>query len=320
MKEGHAVERIGKRKRGKPAPFAAVPEVPADPLAAAYARMKQAQESEQKLAECRTALVGRPNSIDLLLTAAELLRRLDRAGESVPYLTRVLEIDPGRTDIRHLLAGIGGAPVPVRADNTYVARLFDQMAENFDRTLVDMLDYKAPELVASALRAALGPKSPAAAIVDLGCGTGLCGPLMRPLAKRLDGVDLSPAMISKAKQRKCYDQLQVADMEGFLASRRYGVAVAADVLVYLGDLASTFAAVAASLDAPGLFVFTAEFHDGDAYRLLPNGRYAHAETYVRKLADGAGFAVERVEAITPRMEHGKPVVGRLYVLRKKVAE
>ena len=51
------------------------------------------------------------------------------------------------------------------------------------------------------------------AILDLGCGTGLAGLAFQPLAARLDGVDLSPAMIEKARARGIYDHLDVADLE-----------------------------------------------------------------------------------------------------------
>jgi predicted TPR repeat methyltransferase len=293
-----------------------IPDLPVDPLAAAFARLRQREALERQLAECRAALAGKPDSVDLLLTAADLLRRLERAREGVPYLQRVLALQPGRTDIQHMLAGLGAAPLPEKADSGYVAALFDQMAPNFDRTLVDMLDYKAPALVAEALREALGGVT--ASVIDLGCGTGLCGPLLRPLARRLDGVDLSAGMVTKARERRCYDDLKVGDIEQVLAAGpRYGAAVAADVLVYFGALGGVMQAVAAALSTPGLFVFTVEHGEGAPYALATSGRYCHAEAHVRGAAGAAGFNVLRIVPITPRIEHGRPVDGRLYVLQRQ---
>ena len=38
-------------------------------------------------------------------------------------------------------------------------------------------------------------------ILDLGCGTGSTGAAFAPIARRLDGVDLSPRMIEQARAR-----------------------------------------------------------------------------------------------------------------------
>jgi predicted TPR repeat methyltransferase len=294
-----------------------LPDLPDDPLAAAFARLRRREALERQLAECRAALAGKPGSVDLLLTAADLLRKLERAGEGVPYLQQVLALDPKRADVRHMLAGLGAAPLPERADRTYVAALFDQMADSFDKTLVDMLDYKAPALVVAALAEALGPSPGPLSVIDLGCGTGLCGPLLRPLARRLDGVDLSAGMVAKARERRCYDDLKVGDIEAVLAGGpRYGAAVAADVLVYIGDLLPVFRAVAGALAPPGLFVFTIEHREGAPFGLAPSGRYSHSEAFVAEAAAAAGLAVLRNVPIVPRSEHGKPVDGRLCVLRK----
>ncbi len=50
-------------------------------------------------------------------------------------------------------------------------------------------------------------------ILDLGCGTGLAGVAFKDVAALLDGVDLSPEMIEKARARKLYDNLIVGDIE-----------------------------------------------------------------------------------------------------------
>jgi predicted TPR repeat methyltransferase len=46
-----------------------------------------------------------------------------------------------------------------------------------------------------------GPKGGWGCCVDLGCGTGLLGPLLRPQVHSLDGVDLSGKMVEKLAER-----------------------------------------------------------------------------------------------------------------------
>ncbi len=76
-------------------------------------------------------------------------------------------------------------------------------------------------------------------VLDAGCGTGLCGPLLRPYASRLVGVDLSGGMLDHARRKEIYTDLVQSELTEFLAAqqRAFDVIVAADTLVYFGDLA-----------------------------------------------------------------------------------
>jgi len=196
----------------------------------------------------------------------------------------------------------------------YVARLFDDYAARFDRHLVGDLAYRAPQLIDAALEAS-APNRRFARALDLGCGTGLAGAPLRARVDRLDGVDLSPAMLAKARERNLYDALDVADLVDHL--RRFPAAfnliVAADALVYCGDLAPVFAAAAAALAPGGLFAFTVETYAGDGYRLGATMRFAHARAYVEATAAAAGMTLRRVEEASSRCEAGAAVAGLVCV-------
>jgi predicted TPR repeat methyltransferase len=148
-------------------------------------------------------------------------------------------------------------------------------------------------------------------ILDLGCGTGLAGAMFQPLAARLDGVDLSPAMIEKARARGIYDDLVVADLETALgtAGAFYDLILAADTLVYLGDLGTVFRGAAARLAPDGYFLFTTEAKDGDGFELGPKRRWRHSDAYLRATATAAGLSVAGLVAATPRHEANLPVEG-----------
>ncbi len=242
----------------------------------------------------------------------------DREGAAAAW-RRVLALEPDDVlGARLHLALLGDAAAPGAPPPAYVTALFDQYADGFEAALVDRLGYAAPATLAG-LVAARGRRFRHA--VDLGCGTGLMGEAVRPLVDRLDGVDLSPAMLAQAAAKGVYDDLTAGDVVAVLRARpqRYDLALAADVLCYLGDLAPVLAAVAGSLAAGGLFVFTVEaLDDGDgaAWRLRPSLRYAHAGVAVQSAAVAAGFAVVAFERQTLRLDGGVPVAGFAVMLRR----
>ncbi|HEX9159220.1 MAG TPA: methyltransferase domain-containing protein, partial [Rhizomicrobium sp.] len=148
-------------------------------------------------------------------------------------------------------------------------------------------------------------------ILDLGCGTGLMGDAVKDWALRLDGVDLSPQMIQRARARHIYDELHVADICPWLAEpgRNYDLILAADTIVYLGDLAPLFSGVHSRLVHGGSYLFTAEAQEGDGFALGPKRRWRHSESYLRLEAERAGLRVSGLMACVPRTEAGEPVAG-----------
>ncbi len=132
--------------------------------------------------------------------------------------------------------------------------LFDQSAKSFDAD-VSRLGYRAPGLVVETLaRLVVGEQF--ATLLDAGCGTGLCGPLVRSVCERLIGVDLSSQMIERARQRSCYDELHVAELVTFTRDRKnsFDAIVCADTLVYFGALDEPLRAMNQSLRAGGLLL------------------------------------------------------------------
>jgi predicted TPR repeat methyltransferase len=196
-----------------------------------------------------------------------------------------------------------------------VQQTFDSFAESFDSVL-KKLDYRAPALVTEAVKVAVGETDGTLDILDAGAGTGLCGPLLRPLARRLVGVDLSPKMLAKAEGRGVYDVLDAGELTGYMRERTaaFDVVVSADTLVYFGDLAEVLAAAAAALRPGGHLVFTLE-EDADegpqGYQLKPHGRYGHSERYARRALVAAGFENLVVGRVIPRLENQVPVQGLL---------
>ncbi len=243
----------------------------------------------------------------------------DRLGEreaAIAAFENARRLDPDDYHGARLqLARLGsGDPVPAMT-KTYVRRLFDQYAERYDGALLEHLRYRAPALLRDAVeRVTSAARQPMrfAAMLDLGCGTGLAGAAFRPLVERLVGIDLSPAMIALAEAKKIYDRLEAADIAQALDQEAahgttYQLVIAADVFVYLNDLAPIAARVARVLAPDGLFAFTVETHAGDGVRLLPTLRYAHGETNVRGALRNAALTAAQLERKSVRSEKGVPV-------------
>lgn len=233
-----------------------------------------------------------------------------------------LGFDAGNPVARHMLAACSGEDVPARAADDYVKRTFDDFAESFDEVLLEKLDYHAPDLLAARLAADLGPAAAVRVVVDAGCGTGLCGPWLRPYAQRLIGIDLSPGMLRKADARGVYDRLYEAELTRFLATypAAFDAIVSADTLCYFGALEDFAAAARASLKPGGWLGYTVErLDDADPapYCIRPHGRYAHRADYVAATLDAAGFTDLSIEPGVLRMELSQPVHG--WVVRARVA-
>ncbi|MCM5680913.1 tetratricopeptide repeat protein [Schlegelella sp. S2-27] len=231
-----------------------------------------------------------------------------------------LEEEPDNPVAQHYLAACSGEQVPERASDAYVEDTFDRFANSFDAKLA-RLSYRAPQLIGEAVARVCGEPAKSLAVLDAGCGTGLCGPLLAPYASRLEGVDLSAQMLAKAEPRGVYDRLVKAELTAFIeqAPSAYDLIVSADTLCYFGDLAAVSAAAHAALRPHGTLVFTVEALAGEkvseGFHLNPHGRYSHARDYVRRVLQQAGFEVLAIEAEPLRNENGKPVDGWVVAAR-----
>lgn len=199
---------------------------------------------------------------------------------------------------------------------TYVRALFDRYADRFDADLVGKLGYAAPQAIRAAIDRAHGAPPAGLRVLDLGCGTGLMAPEVQGLAAHLAGVDLSPRMVEKARARALYDSLAVGDVVEAMRAEpgAWDLLTAADVLVYIGDLAPVFAAAAAALRPGGRFAATVERLDGEGFALGPSRRYAHAPHYIVGTAEAAGLRVLLMDDCVPRRERQAPVPGLVFVL------
>lgn len=252
---------------------------------------------------------------------ARTLLALGREEAALRHLERYLKKNPNDPVARHHIAAIRGE-TSEKVPEDYVREHFDSFSRSFDEALKG-LQYKAPELVAEEVAAWQGDRPPVACAVDLGCGTGLCGPLIAKFCERLVGVDLSPKMLGKAADVGAYHELHEDELVRFLErldDASVGLAISADTLNYLGDLSPVMAQVARTL-TPGA-ALVATFEDaGEArpetgYRLQNHGRYCHARSYLEQVVAEAGLEIARSRQAALRREAGEDVEGLILTIAR----
>ena len=248
------------------------------------------------------------------------LIKADRKEEAKQVFDTWLEKDPDNPIALYLQASSLGQGAPIRAPDAYVQKTFDDMADSFDEHLQENLDYRAPQLLIQAISSTLPPPDASLDILDAGCGTGLCGPLLKPYALQLVGVDLSAGMLTRAKGVNAYNELIQTELTKFLNNKTnvYDVIVSADTLCYFGDLGPVLNGAAVALKPGGVLAFTLEDSEQDVqeWQLTQHGRYAHTVAYVQEVIDSAGLNRQSITSAVLRNEGGQPVKGNLVVAAK----
>ena len=247
---------------------------------------------------------------------------LGRLEEAADIYQQWMQEEPDNPIPVHMYAACSQKEVPMRASDGYIQKHFDLYAETFNENLVDSLSYRGPQLIGQMLEVL--PASKQYDVLDLGCGTGLCAPMIAPYARTLCGVDLSGNMLEKARQRGGYDQLHKQEITGYMASQNdvFDLVLAADTLIYFGALDQVFGQIARVLRSGGHFTFTVETMEEaqtilGGYQLHPSGRYRHGIDYVGEMLTKAGFELLHMREGVLREEIKSPVAGMVVLARRR---
>lgn len=286
-------------------------------LASVHHRLRQ---PEAAILALEQAVALAPARADLVTNLASTLQRQQRTGDAVAALRAAVDRIPDNESLRHQLAALSGQMTPT-APAQFVRETFDRLSSNFDRHLRDDLGYRTPEALRDLLSATVPEKQDFAHMADLGCGTGLSGEAFAPIARQITGIDLSEKMLVLAREKGVYHDLHC---NGIVEALREGPScfdlfVAADVLVYMGDLAPLFQAVRQRSTPDALFLFSTESGMENDWTLQTTGRYAHSDAYIQRLCRTEGFdpVAQRKEKL--RKEKGDWVMGDLFLIRRNRA-
>lgn len=223
---------------------------------------------------------------------------------AAPWFAKVLKIRPNFEEAKYLLSVAGAKPVtgadmPTRMPLTLAVEYFDSIAAGYNAQQLEMLKYEGHIQLDNALRSCLTPGRIDHVILELGVGTGLCGPGVRDVASHLTGVDISAKMLEEAmkqvdsKGQKIYDALIRREAVDFLKEAPdsgYNILLSAGMFSYLGDLEAVFQHSKRVLKDGGFFAFTADTLNGEGYRFEPaDARFSFSKSYLQDLAARCGF-------------------------------
>jgi predicted TPR repeat methyltransferase len=277
--------------------------------------LRDLKRPEEALASYDSAIALNPDRANVWLSRGQSLVVLNQPQKAITAFRQALKLGGDFELIKYNLAALGDEPPPIASPARYIADLFDSYADNFDRELSENLKYRVPTLLSDAIKRTVSSNT--LDILDLGCGTGLMGVFLRPLGRTLTGVDLSTNMLKKARQREIYDHLICSELINFLQTqdKSFDLAVAADVFVYIGDLAVVFREVRHVLRDNGLFCFSVEATNENNFVLRSTTRYAHSIDYLQKLAGQFRFVINTIEPQIIRQQSEENVNGYLAIMR-----
>jgi predicted TPR repeat methyltransferase len=279
-------------------------------LSALY--LKQERFEEARHCNYR-GIVAEPAGSKPKIVLGQALYELGRVDDAISLFENWLAEEPDNPVAMHLLAAYKGQQVPARCSSQYVEQTFDAFANSFESVL-GRLKYCGPQLVQDHL-ATLDLPASSLSILDLGCGTGMVGEVMKPYARELVGVDLSQAMLDRSAEKQVYRQLHKSDITEFLLTtgEHYDLIACMDTFIYLGRLDEILALIYGKLTIGGMLLFSTEKlpgATGSDYRLNISGRYSHHPDYLTTLLGNAGFRLLRMTDVPIRNESGCQIEGQ----------
>ncbi len=277
--------------------------------------LKAQGKTDEAIDAYKQAVAIEPGNSSAQNNLGNLLKDSGMIDEAVHCFRRAVEVDNDNVSARHMLAALTGEKTEA-APRQYVRELYDRYADNFENHLVETLSYDIPSVLRDMLCELLGKDVRFHNVADLGCGTGLVGEKIRSLTDRLEGIDISAKIIEKAEKKNIYDALLSGDIVEVLSesAAKYDLFVAADVFIYMGNLAPVFSSVKKCSTRKSYFAFSTEVNLGDDYILRSTGRYAHSFSYIQTLAKQHGFKIVKHRPEVIRKEKGQEISGDVYIL------
>ena len=273
---------------------------------------------EQAAVYYERLLVLVPDHVSCLNNYAYLCHLQGEYEQARKFYQRLLALQPDHSGARHMLAALNGT-AETTPENAYVRDLFDQYSDSFEQSLVEKLEYRVPELLLALLEEH-DQRTIYQNCLDLGCGTGLAGALLRPRCQTLTGVDLSAKMVAVAADKGVYDSLDIDDVVQFLqqGQQLFDLVVAADLLTYMADLEPLFQAVATSSCRNSLFIFSTENCADSGWQVRPTGRFAHHPDYIAEVVGKSRGEIVCCKGASLRKEREAWAAGNLYLVQFSV--
>lgn len=285
-------------------------------LGGVYYMLRQFHKAEHTL---RAAIKENPDNYMAYYNLGMVLKEKGKTQDALSLFQMTLRLNPGHASATQMAAALSGDRER-QPHQDFIRMLFDQYARNFDDAMGKDLRCIVPSVLYERIQEKIANKVFFENVLDLGCGTGLSGLPFRAQAKNLVGVDLSKNMLDIARQKGIYDALHHRNITLFLreTAQRFNLIILADVLVYLGNLATVFHALDRVLTEGGMITFSTEKteNEADDYVLQKSGRYAYSRQYIERVCAKNGYRQLDCSDGPLRLEGGIQIIGTYYLFSK----
>ncbi len=319
-------------------------------LAILYRRQKnytQAIELYQR------ALSVEPTFIAALYNLAKTLKLINKSDEAKEYFNEILKLKPqhalshnelgeyhmrqrnSEKAIYHFekylslvkhdhcgaqlkLAYIKNGELPAKQQAEVVRQTYEIKASTWDQDIKRAnSEFLGPQLILQASSKIFTPDG-SLRILDIGCGTGLCGELLQPYQASIDGVDLSEHMLKIARSKAIYNQLQCQDIEQFMETTEslYDLIVGSGILIFIGDLCHIIHLSANRLSPKGRFIFTTYKSESAEVSIRDNLHFAHSENHIRTCAAKSNLTIDSIDEAVHEFDSGQAQAGYIVCLQK----
>lgn len=280
--------------------------------------LKKQDRFDEAISHYQKAVLLKPDFSEAHRILGTLYRKAGKNESAIRHLQRYLAINPADEGIVRLeLASLQSGPTPERYPIESMRETYEQKAATWDSDIErPQMEFLGPQLVEAALKKHIKTRKKLD-ILDIGCGTGICGKFLRPRAKRLDGVDLSQHMLAEAEKKQCYDMLACEDIIDFMRAHpaSYDLIIGSGVLILLGDLKAVLQAAASAMRPGASFVFTLYRSEDAAIQVRNNLHFAHSREHLLERSAEAGLSLLSLEAVIHEYNDGVAEPGWVVVLR-----
>jgi predicted TPR repeat methyltransferase len=278
-------------------------------------------DRDKAVSSLQSAFENAPGDAKTGMQYATVLRYQGRMDDAMDVYRQILKIDPAHQEANFYLKTIEDGVPPAQIPSAMLKAVYnsEDAARNFEKSLLQKFDYKAPEAMNKAVREVMGQERNKLDVLDLGCGTGLSASLLRDVARKLEGVDISANMIAEAKKKGVYDKLTVADIMEVVDKHEndFDVILSMDVLCFFGDLSEVYKKCARALRQGGVFGFTVEKDEsGQDWTFHNHGNFLHSAHYLKRMGQASGFKEIRIEEMVLRKELYGARAGYLCIFQK----
>lgn len=230
-------------------------------------------------------------------------------------LNKVLSLQQDNQYASYLLSSLNGN-IPDRAPNEYVRHLFDNYALYYEAQMLNILHYSMPNIINEFFNK--NNLHSFESILELGCGTGLCGGALSSFTNHLVGIDISKQMIKEAEKKNIYHKLICDEITTRLIHQslpKFSMIAAFDVFNYFGKLDYIFKTCHSKLDDGGLLIFSIEKNHNKPICLQKNARFSHSIEYINTITSSLWENIDTY-SVSARKQDDKPVDMYVIILKK----